>query len=524
MHVTLYKYTGERNRVDKSNRLETILSVQGAFKGDVSLMSPVLLLSLPTEAVKRVTDENGNVIAGVVVGDIAIGGVLNFNYFYVQELRRYYFLRDLQISSGSLVVVSGYVDPLYSFMDSILENNLMIERNEFNFDPLLEDSLLTFMDTKDVVEYVPSKGALVNTELGFQTLTNVYNIVLNLVTDVAPDTTAINAPAGSGLPKVYTRYFSSHGASCPYAVPYDGLGTIFKRLISDESAKASFVKSVVALPFNPVDENEQGEYPLYFGVSSISGNRIVEDGSPLGGIICRPFSFYRVVADFSIVAPTDFYEYAPWSDYEIYIPYLGWKPLDYQVVKGHRLLVFYSVNFENGAGDVYLWDYTSKRLIFSSPCQIGIKLSMSSTNYQQIEEERTALGANLGLSLISSSVGMFTGNPLAIAGGVVGMGKSITDFVVNSSRLHVQAQASFSGGVGGLFAPQDVRIRVTKPVPTITDFDRFAHLYGRPLRDTRKLKNLSGMTITGAPHLENIEALDQEKNEIENALRNGVIL
>ena len=528
MNSKLYKSTSELIRLDKTSYLTEIASLNGTLREMVDLLSPSVVVELEPESYNVVTAGGDNVIAddsNVVTETMQI---TTANYAYIQDFNRYYFIESIEISTSArgyrrLYRLDLSIDVLMTYKDQIENLSPYVARNEFVYDPLLEDSAMPFQEPKEVLEYVPSAGSLVNTNLG-QLSTYPMNIALNLLTDITPATGIISPPTDSELPTIDDKHYSAYHASTPYAINYDTFGWISWNIMGNQSAKATFIKSAVAFPW-AITEGGLVQSYLYFGKSSDSNNRMKDaNNHELRGIVTRYFSSYRVVADFTMPRADEFYEFAPWSSYEIFLPFLGWKTLDYQVVKGHRLLVYYTASYEDGSGDVYIWDFTSKRMVFSAPCQIGIKLGITSTNHQQINEERMSLGTNLAIGAITSAVGAMSGNPLAIAGGLIGGAKSISDYVVNSARLHEQANSSFSGGVGALFAPQEVKIRITNPVPTFTDIDAYAHLYGRPLRDFRTLRNLSGMTMVGDIHLDDFLALEAEKTRIVQILQSGVIL
>lgn len=530
MNIKLYKSTSERIRVDKSSFLTEIASLNGTLRELVDLLSPSVVVELSPESYNIVTEGGDNVIANDSNVVTQTRFITTANYAYIPDFNRYYFIESIEISTSAkgdrrLYRLDLSIDVLMTYKDEIRNLTPYVARNEFSFDSLLEDSAMPFQETKDVIEYAPSLGALVNTRL-VSDVDGSYprNIVANLITDIPADTSYISAPTGSGLPNVYPLHFSAYKSGCPYAIDYVTYGEIARNIMGDSSAKAQFVKSIVAFPFLPTAES-LGSDILHFGDSSDSASRMYDgDGNELRGRKTRYFSRYLIVADFTMPRATDFYEFAPWASYEIFLPFLGWKNLDYQAVKNHRLIVFYTCNYEDGSGDVYIYDMTERKLIFSSACQLGVKLALTSTNHQQINEERTALGANLAIGAVTSAVGAMTGNPFAIAGGLIGGAKTITDYMINTARLHESAQSSFSGSVGSLFAPLQVRLRITKPVPTFDDEEAFAHLYGRPLRDFRRLSSLSGMTMVGDVHLDNFLALEAEKTRIVQILQSGIIL
>ena len=103
MNVTLYKYLAERNKVDKSGDLVFVASCTGAFKADVNILSPALLLSLPPQGALALTDENGDLIADICLVDGVHDEVLDFNYMYIAEFRRYYYVNSIVVSSQSLL-------------------------------------------------------------------------------------------------------------------------------------------------------------------------------------------------------------------------------------------------------------------------------------------------------------------------------------------------------------------------------------------------------------------------------------
>ena len=154
MHLVLYKYSGERNRVNKTSLLTQVLATEGYFKGDVSLLSPTLLLSLPQEPRTLIDDQN-NEIDEVITAT----AVLNFNYFYIEEFRRFYYVSSLVVSSNNLVTLTGEVDPLNSFQSEILANGAMVSRNEFTNNNLINDSERPFTSEVDVTYTLLDSGS-----------------------------------------------------------------------------------------------------------------------------------------------------------------------------------------------------------------------------------------------------------------------------------------------------------------------------------------------------------------------------
>lgn len=532
MNIKLYRYLGERNKIDKSGDLVFVLQTSGEFKDEVSILAPTLVLALPIATGENITDGDGNRIADVILSEGESARVLNFNYFYVEEFRRYYYLTGLAVSSNRIAFVSGEVDPLYSFASSIKANSAMIERNEFLFDPLQEDSALPLELEKDITETTPPSGSLVNTtfksDFDVEEAPQPYLYTISIVSDGFKPSMI----EGLGdLPNINTGQAGDVGGQFIMTLNFNNVAALLDALLSDFSAYSSFFKSLVVYPFE-IDEAKPVEVPvrIYKAEDDGEGGTIftpVDTGATGKNVQC--VSKYRIVADFVIPTPYSFLDMNPYTHYEVYLPFYGWYELEYAQVAGDRLTVYYSVNYENGSGEVYIYDYTHQKMIFSASVQVGIALSISSSNAQELQAQKNAAQLNLILGLVGSGVGMLgsaaTGNAFGVANSGLSALQSLTGYVNQTSLMFQKAQSTHNGPAGALYAPLEVRLRITRtPTRNGLDLAAFAHQFGRPLRQVHRLSDLQGFTQIAKVHLEGIDALDREKEEIESSLISGVIL
>lgn len=527
MNVTLYKYYSEKNRIDKSGYLQLVESVTGEFKTDTSILSPTLFLALPNEGTEFITDESGNEIDEVVINASSVGQVLDFNYFYVAEFRRYYFVTSIVVSSKQLIYITGSVDPLYSFKDDILGNDAMVERNEFSFDAMLEDSLIPLEMGKDVAEYDADTGGLTNvsfvSEFASDSSANVTISVADRQTD--EHKTITNPPYG--LNDIQIGRFTA--GSWLYALDFTNVNRLLTELMVEHSSLGTYFKSIIAYPFDLSVDHAAFD-------SSVLALKYDKDTDTYGYITMNARGYeiprgskYLIAADFFIPSVSSYLELNPYRKIEVYIPFYGWYELDNGIVSGHRLLVYYSVNYEDGSGEAYLWDYTENRLIFSSPVQIGVQLSITSTNAEELEAQKQAAQLNMILSLVGSGLGLIggaaSGNAIVAAGAGLTAVQAITAYNNQKSLMFTKAQSVHNGALGALYNYLKVRVRVTNvKIASSFDRDKFAHQYGRPLRQVRQLSTLSGYTQVSKVHLENCPAFDSEKAMIESSLLSGVIL
>lgn len=110
MTITLYNNTSEKNKINKV--LEHIADLTGSLKDSTSISHPQIIL------------EYNNV---------------NFNYCYIDEFSRYYFVTDIIVLANNLIRVILSVDVLESFKNEILNQNVIIEKNTFDIDKYLPD-------------------------------------------------------------------------------------------------------------------------------------------------------------------------------------------------------------------------------------------------------------------------------------------------------------------------------------------------------------------------------------------------
>ena len=127
-----------------------------------------------------------------------------------------------------------------------------------------------------------------------------------------------------------------------------------------------------------------------------------------------------------------------------------------------------------------------------------------------------------GISLVGSVIAV---NPAgALAAGAQGVG-ALVQYQNQTSLLFQRAQSTHNGSAGAAYSSMYVKVRITRAkVRQSFDLQKFAHQYGRPLREIRKLNTLSGFTLVSSIHLEGLGAFDSEKAEIESSLLSGVLL
>lgn len=113
MNVTLYINKSEYNRLDKS--LESPVSLDGNFRGEADVLNPTITVN-------------------------SSANLSGYNYFYIPMLSRYYFITSMSINPNGIWIITGKVDVLTSYKNTIRQQKAVIARNESQWNLYLPDN------------------------------------------------------------------------------------------------------------------------------------------------------------------------------------------------------------------------------------------------------------------------------------------------------------------------------------------------------------------------------------------------
>lgn len=151
LDMILYHNNAEQNRLDKTNFLENVSTLNGYLRDKTSITNPSIIIEMndfPT-----------------------------FNYVYLPKFNRYYYVTNILSIATNLWQIDMHVDVLMSYKDKILLQSAIIERNEYEWDPYLIDSSLPVSKEPNItVEEVPQ--SIINTTYGDD---DMYTFLLEVV-------------------------------------------------------------------------------------------------------------------------------------------------------------------------------------------------------------------------------------------------------------------------------------------------------------------------------------------------------
>lgn len=199
-------------------------------------------------------------------------------------------------------------------------------------------------------------------------------------------------------------------------------------------------------------------------------------------------------------------DYAPYTQCEIYLPYVGTKQISVDDVMNKAVHVVYHVDILSGACNAYVKCGDSVLYTFVGQCSSSIPIS--GNDWTNVLNGAISVAGKLGLA-------MATGGATALMSGL-GAASSI----ISSSKPTVERSGAMSS-TGGLLGIQKPYLILTRPKQALPENQN--KYTGYPSFITMALSDCTGYTEIDSVHLENMTCTDEEAQEIENLLTSGVI-
>lgn len=334
-------------------------------------------------------------------------------------------------------------------------------------------------------------------------------------TDVKPDsstqikdstTTTIVSPPTTHNPP------DTGGGSSPTVVPPVGkassLWSIYNPTLEQVNQFGSwlwssdFVEQLKKLFSDPM-QAIIGLHKVYSPVQT-SGQGTIKCGYLDSGVPSKLVSEQYVTVDCGSVDIQEYFgnvfDYPPYTEVSIYLPFIGIRQLDPSDVMRSTISVKYHVDVLTGAclAEVNVQRDAAGGTLYTFSGDAAVRYPVSSGSY---------MGIVSGLIGVATSI--VSGNLLPALGG--------------ATRLHtnVDRSGSFTGNSGAMGSKVPYLI-ISRPQTAMAQ--NFETLSGYPSNTFTPLSACKGFTQVKYCHVENLNATDAEKQEIEQLLKEGVIL
>lgn len=200
-------------------------------------------------------------------------------------------------------------------------------------------------------------------------------------------------------------------------------------------------------------------------------------------------------------------DYSPYTTVDIFIPFVGVRPLQIDDVMGRVLNLKYNIDILTGCaiamlkcGDSVLYTYNT---------QIHTEIPYTMSSYGRLVQSI--------IGVAGTAIGATAGGAGALIGASIGgaLGTAMT------KHSDISRGGSLGGAVGvmGDFTPYLI---IHRPIQSLAS--DFASKKGYPSNISATLSSVSGYTVVDKIHLTDIDCTDTERDEIHALLKEGVII
>lgn len=240
------------------------------------------------------------------------------------------------------------------------------------------------------------------------------------------------------------------------------------------------------------------------------GMKVVSVGNISTGISMSVASSQYYTVDCGSINVNEYWgsylDYSPYTKADIYLPYIGIRPLDTDDIMEKTISVVYNVDILSGACVAFIECDGSVLYSFIGQCSESIPIT--GNDWTNVVNGVLSAAVSVGSMVATGGASA----PFAVP--------AIASNAINSMKPNVEKSGAMSGA-GGMLAIQKPYLIVTRPRQALPAKQN--QYIGYPSFITSSLGSLSGYTEIESVHLENIGATESELNEIENLLKKGVI-
>lgn len=537
MDLILYNNLSETNKLNKT--IVKIIKLEGVLREPSSLINPSIIIELnPNNFKSYVVDDNKRLVVfngtKITWESFIYDYIISANYVYIPDFNRYYFIEDIVSIRNNLWRINMHVDVLMSYKNAILNTSAFISRNENIYNDDIVDELRDFEYPKSV-EYVD-----IENETTVDTLGDNYEYLVAVSADDAAKQLAVpimqpNNIGNSLNIRINDSYLGFDRNILFYS---NDVYSLFKAIYESDTLR-SYIKYLKVLPFTfektfySDREGDQQTYPDKWSKNFHIGSRgdIYTTSTctmPKYNVIVKKIADF--ILDNFIDYIDDYRKAEPYTIIEIFIPFYNYVKLNYVEVHNHHLQVYFLTTIGDGNTTGVIYDATMDKIIWSSKVECSTDVPFSTTNSYENEKRKDGIIMSTAIgtlsSVVSTALGVVSGNPVMAAGGVIGGVSTITKAISSASQIFDTASVGTSSSTSGRYNSMKCFIKITKQnrIDVISD-EEYCKLYGKPLKQIYKLSDLTGFTIIEEEHLEQFgTALKTEHDEIKTLLHSGIIL
>lgn len=421
---------------------------------------------------------------------VIIGSEKFFNYAYIPEFGRYYFVNDITYDRG-LWIMSLTVDPLASWKSAIGSTSMYVLRSSAQFDGNIIDTLYPMKTGVTISKIYPPLTNWLSWA-GFKN--GHYVLGLQGVDSADTDGAVYFDLTPAQFVSVVSNFYSNTGSTW--------WGTLSTGIKNSLNKMDDFIVSCRWYPDDvtwTLDDNNGQGYAVKVGSynTNVAAPKIKAYPNSV-------LSYDFVLPDHpQAVSRGQFLNYMPYASYELHDSFIGiyrFKPQDAKVEKSYEVSLL--VDHTTGEG---LWELscvdqqTGVVPVYSTAVKVGCEISLNGTSVNVM-----GLAASIGGALGSAIVNDW-------AGAAAGIGNAVTDIF--------GSQVGGNRPSGGFVTYAGTSPCLKAYFQAVNDEDNANH--GRPLCQMKTPSSLGGYIEADNPHVAAAGMMSAEADMINGYITSG---
>ena len=308
-----------------------------------------------------------------------------------------------------------------------------------------------------------------------------------------------------------------------------GLVTIWKPTAEDlhhlgnKLWSADFIDTIIKSFYSPIDSIVTLNIIPAIDKVKTGGTSNIKLGNYDTGIASTIVTSQFIEVDMGTYTVSKYWasalDYNPYTEISLFLPYIGFTKLSPDDVMGRTIHVVYKCDIVTGQLNamVAVNTDTGERVLYNQTGNFSINVPVTGANYSNVY--KAAIQGSVGILTAGANVARGGAGIASAVNAVSSVGSAVGS--VMSSKIEYQHGSSTNMSAGYL-GVQKCYIIISRPNQSLAkDYNTFV---GYPSNITATLGSLKGFTQVESIHLENIPATDEEKSEIEQLLKEGVII
>lgn len=632
MDIYMYKNSAEKIVLNKDNYLSSEIHLSGYLRDECDIINPVIEISKAAYSKIWYGTETVDVQStGQDVMSENPYAVPEHNYIYIPKFKRYYFVDNITSVRKGLWRISMSVDVLMSFRDKI--NNLtgIVKRSTIATRQNIKDeaAIIPVGYTLNTIQSTVDSPIMKNEDIGdtaiLQNLFSKYFCgILTVSCSMAfygeffadffyydyPDDVVARRSAcfQSNLHMSNAKFLMNYGVSSTSEISDLSIDYFIEDIMNNSDQQGSVI-SLMMYPFNfsldpffkdATIDGEDNEYLIYnaetfnhyrrgcrvdpnntnilgylrFNIGSNTTEKYW--GCPISNSFINKLLIGRF--DFTEYNPDDWTNYSPYTEYFLYIPFIGYTKLDFNKIAGKYVEIYFLMSWDDGtancvvvstpyltkgrlrhitygtsgelvsSGDKHIVSYVtgtdnmrSETLLFEQNIQVGVSIPLSASNEVENSRKREAYSTQFSASAIVGGLTFVAGiltaalapptAPFIVGAAATAIGGAGTlisggiNYAAQEQQLiDISSTMGNLGNVSASLSPSECHILIYKR--NISYPDGYENIIGKIDLSSRKVSDISnGYVRYSDIHVNGLEtATSNEVSEVERLLTSGILI